>query len=407
MIRLTKKAARLTLETVYQILHRRYGPRFNTDRLLQSYFDGERFGREAGCGERLCGGAQAFVQRCKIGSEPGVYGHSPSSPVANLYSSVYAAQILSLTGAMDTLSVQDRVGWVAYLDSFQSGEDGLFYDASLAGTRFNTADWWGARHLAVHVIAAYTALQAKPRADFGFLRKYTGPGAVEHWLAQADWSEAGDFDNQVMNIGALMQYSRDGFANEAAGRGAQVLTREIERRIDPGSGLVWPSDVAGAQREAPARLSRAVQFSYHLYAVAHYDGWRHPSPATLRRTVERTANVLGGFGPALNSSACEDMDSIDLLRRYAPPGEPGGREIFRDAVTWVLANRNPDGGFVFRRGEAFEFGHPVLRSRADESDLFATWFRLLALAYLQGGAATRFGLRLRDCPGYEYDRGTL
>ena len=70
--------------------------------------------------------------------------------------------------------------------------------------------------------------------------------------------------------------------------------------------------------------------------------------------------MLGGFGVPRNSSACENIDSTDPLARLYFMTDYRRDEIcsaLKKAFFWVLVNVNPDGGWVFRRGEEFCYGH--------------------------------------------------
>jgi hypothetical protein len=101
--------------------------------------------------------------------------------------------------------------------------------------------------------------------------------------------------------------------------------------------------------------------------------------------VLATQNRLGGFGVKLNSSACEDIDSIDILIRLSPLVPDRKVEIdaaMRKALHWVLCNQVGDGGFVFRLGEPLVYGHLETSSNKNQGAMFPPWFRTLSLAYL-------------------------
>ncbi len=127
----------------------------------------------------------------------------------------------------------------------------------------------------------------------------------------------------------------------------------------------------------------------------------------------KTQNVLGSYGYKLNSSACEDIDSIDPLTRFSPLSDYRASEIKNSlqlALSAILHNFNPDGGWVFRRNEAFLYGHPEMFSKENQSSMFATWFRTLGMAYCLEGLkpfdATNDQYRLNwhflNCPGYQF-----
>ena len=102
----------------------------------------------------------------------------------------------------------------------------------------------------------------------------------------------------------------------------------------------------------------------------------------------KCANILGGYGVKWNSSACEDIDSIDPLARLSQLTDYRHDDVrvsLGRALPAVLANLNGDGGWVFRRHEELTLVHPQMYSAINESNLFYTWFRTLGLAYLLSG----------------------
>lgn len=80
--------------------------------------------------------------------------------------------------------------------------------------------------------------------------------------------------------------------------------------------------------------------------------------------------------------------------------------MLRRALPWVLVNMNDDGGFVFRRGEKFVYGHERMSSERDKSAMFPTWFRTLSLAYLAqalpDSVVGGFDWQFLCCPGLQF-----
>ena len=147
-----------------------------------------------------------------------------------------------------------------------------------------------------------------------------------------------------------------------------------------------------------------VQFAYHLYPILFFDGLGITSGATLEAALAETLatqNAYGGFGLGDASSACEDIDSIEILVRLGR-GRPAVDRALLRALAWVLVNQNSDGGLVFRRGQPLSYGHAELSAAAGESELFSTWFRMLTVVRIVfglGGADHRQPLR---APGYYF-----
>lgn len=330
------------------------------------------------------------------------YKYSALADRPTLYASAYACMTLSLLGLLDELPDESKKEWLAYFDSFQNEQDGLFYDPVVDGDAFRRFDWWGARHLALHMIAAYTALGGRPKFRFAFLDEYD-PGNIRGWLDRFNWntpfSHAEDIDNKIMNIGCLLQYQRDVWEDKQAEASVEFLQQYLAERVNPETGM-W----GRYEYDDPSERSRMVQFAYHLFPLYFYDGIAIDAPAKVVDQVLATQNELGGFGVDVNSSACEDIDSIDILVRLAPCVPERKDDIdqaLRSALEWVLCNQVDDGGFVFRLYEPLTYGHKEMASASNSGAMFPTWFRTLSLAYLAKHFALG-GFQIRRAPGLEH-----
>ena len=270
---------------------------------------------------------------------------------------------------------------IKYIQQFQSPKDGFFYDKAILNDLFYNSDWWGARHLVCHVLPVLNILQSEPNYPFAVTKQYDSPAKISKWLAQlSHLGTSSDFDNQIMNIATLLQYARDHFNDSKAGNALEYLIAQICSKINSREGLwIPPKDQYTSQE-----ISVKVQFAYHLYVILCNEGEKILYPEKLLKWVLSTQNKLGGFGISLNSSACEDIDSIYLLVKLYKMGlaEEKIYAALKRAFLWSFANWNSDGGFVFRRNEIFCYGHQNMTSIINESNLFATWFRLQSLAYL-------------------------
>jgi len=342
------------------------------------------------------------------------YSSAPSSSSPSLYSSCYAVMTRSLYNDLGTLSDGERKEWIAYFNRHQD-DDGLFRDPVIFGRGWYEGDpfWCGRPHLTCHVLTALACLGGVAEKPFALARDYAGKGALKHWLESRQWRERiGTVGNEIMNLGNILQYARDFHEDRRAGELVEEMLNWLDtHHLNKTTGL-W----GNADRSDPRQLSNAVQAAYHWWAVYFYD--RHPIPC-LEQAVDSvlaTQNPAGGFGwgvhnPAepYKSSACEDIDSIDPLCRMAALTDYRRDDIFRaieKAVPWVLTNQMPDGGFVFYRDRAFEYGHPALTGEINSGAMFPTWFRTLSLAIAcQSGArvsGSRYPWHFVHCPGYQF-----
>lgn len=355
--------------------------------------------------DEFCQRTERFVSSMRMDAGGCLYKYSASCTKPTLYASAYAAMTLSLLGSLDALTDPERNEWREYFDSFQCANDGLFYDPAVQNEIYNEADWWGARHLALHMISAYTDLGFRPKYPFYFLKKYYGRVGVENWLDQFDWESAsigvGDIDNKIMNIGCLLQYQRDTWRDADAANAVEVLKGNLKRRLSLSTGM-W----GGFDLENPEQRSRAVQFAYHLLPIFFYDNDFDFDVEKIVSVTLRTRNKYGGYGVAVNSSACEDIDSIDILARFYPYCSADLRAQIDYSIKlsfgWVLLNQVGDGGFVFRLNEPFVYGSKETSSGLNVGAMMPTWFRTLSLAYVSRHLNLNHCFKLTDCPGYEF-----
>lgn len=343
-----------------------------------------------------------FVESMRTGREVFLYKYADSTRVPTIYCSTYACMLKSLYGELGSITARERLDWLDYFGGFQSADDGLFRDPAIDNDLFESADWWGARHLAVQVISCFTALGGKTVHDFRFLEPFYSPSYMRQWLEGREWHDKVDYvGNEIMNYGCLLQYSRDAFGNRRAGEALEVLKKWLLEHIDPGTGMWWRGSL-----DTPAQRSQAVQGAYHIFPLFFYDRDDIPYKERFLDNLLLTQNRLGGFGVLLNSSACEDIDTVEPLFRLCRISDYRRDDVYRSlrmALPWVLSNLNKDGGFVFRRNNEFVYGHKEMSSGYNESSLFATWFRSLCLAYLSKALKIDNGFHLNRCPGYEFD----
>jgi hypothetical protein len=356
-----------------------------------------------------------FVARHRVpDAGAGAYRYSPACAAPTLYSSTYAAMTRALFGDLDGLGAAERQAWIDALNARQD-DDGLFRDPVIDGAGWYRDDplWCGRPHLTCHAVTALACLGGQAAKPMRFLDPWRSPDRMQAWLAGRDWGgRVAWTGNEIMNVGTLLQYARDVHNNDDAGKAVTAMLEWLSRNhVDPASGVWGDMDLRD-----PVKRSHAVQAAYHWWPLFAYDG--HPVPHVERAidTLLDTQNPLGGFGWGVHnpdapyeSSACEDIDSIDPLARFSLQTDyrnDGVRRCLAKAADRVLRNRTPDGGFVFIRNRAFEYGHPQLRSERGMGAMFPTWFRTLSLALigqaLPAHPLGRCPWRFVDCPGWQF-----
>ena len=346
----------------------------------------------------------SFVESMRVQGKPtGRYRYSKSQRIPVLYASAYAALTRHLYRDLHTLTDVEKEEWISYINTFQC-DDGLFRDPVVSNEIAETEVWWGWKHMTMHIIMALTALGGITLRDFTFLDPLLDLDALVGWLKSRDWeNSACNVSNEVQNVGTLLQYSRDLHNNERAGHAVDCLLDWLEETQNPETGSwKYPLDSA-------VNRSFAIQTGYHLWLLFFYDTRPIRYIERIIDSALTTQNKLGGFGVALNSSGCEDIDSIDPLVRLSMMTDYRNDEVqavLKRALPWILANINDDGGFVFRRGEQMVYGHELMSSKINESAMFPTWFRTLSMAYLAkalpDSCVGNFDWKFIQCPGLQF-----
>jgi len=347
-----------------------------------------------------------YIKLCNLG-DIHTYKFSTSMKHPSLYSSVLACLTFSLFNELDNLSYEEKLAWRDYLDSYQNPEDGLFYDPLIKYNYDPERDWIGARHLAGHIVTAYCALGFTPKYSFSCVEKYYDENYMLAWLNSINWNSpfpnSDDIDNKIMNIGVLLQYSRDYLGQNKASKAIELLIDFLAEKVNPATGF-WGNYNLNNKKD----ISRMVQFGYHLYSLFFYDNRIPNQRDMIMKHVLNTQNAFGGYSAFMNSSACEDIDSVDILCRLSPMDAHLNDDIKKSLLKTlpnIFANQNLDGGFVFRRDTPLNWYDSNLQAENNESSIFATWFRSLSVYYVikrLNLCDNELTYELPNCPGYQF-----
>lgn len=347
--------------------------------------------------------ASAFADRCMIDRSSVAY--RPGRSTALTYCAVYRLLIGALVDGTDAASKEKYRGLLDAVLAAQDPEDGLFKDHTVAAYNDDSVDWWGWRHLTAHAVNALALFGEKALHPLLFSRHLWSRGTMASWLDSLDWVlDSASTSNAVMNYGVALQYERDFMDGAEAGSAVGELFDWLDSHHDPETGT-W-----GTHARTPEGRSLAVQTAYHMWVMYLYDRRPVPSLTAAIDACLATQTECGGFGYKVNTSACEDIDSIQPLAWFSRISSYRHSDVLkalRGAWTWSLANQMADGGFVFRIGKPFAYGPaPEFYVERDQSALFPTWFRSLALAYVWQAAADELQLptlpvHYARSPGYQ------
>lgn len=345
----------------------------------------------------------AYIERRRVGAYE--YRFSASAPKPTAYASAYACMILGLTGSLGSLTDGDRRGWVSYFDAMQ-GADGFFRDPVLIDGNFeNGGSWgggWGMWHLAAHLAIVYRRLDAVPARRLAFLDPFLVDTQLDAWLGRFDfssnvWSQS----NHIMNLYSLLEFARDHMGEERAEAALRRIGDWLLAKQCPDTGM-WhdynPSDY-------PA-LGDAIRGAYHFYPLFTYERISVPHREKVIDVILSSQNAWGGFAEKDQpSGACEDIDALEPLVRFCLETGYRREDVMlsaRRALVWLFSCRNDDGGYESIPSHGCAYGaHPCTTSQPGESNLFATWFRTLTIAYVSSFGGLTQSYQIGRFPGYE------
>jgi hypothetical protein len=342
----------------------------------------------------------------------GGFRFTKSSRAPNLYSTAFGVFALSTLGRLDEA---DKARVASFLRQYQL-EDGSFDDPSLHSdlTGGHSSDY-------VHLQSTTFGLMALAQLDPEFsvrlpmLDRYKDEFALHQWISQLDWRAPWLVSNEVMFIFSLFAFESQDNSNW---ENKILETLAQHQRQDTG---MWAAC-------SKVTLLDQMAGAYHFVFLFSY---KNRSVAAYEKIVAmtlKTQNFDGLFSYKTGGGSCEDLDAIDLLCRaklYSPEMLPIIIPSLRRAFAAIIANQNTDGGFCWAkrnndiaplllhsiradlwtyRDFLQNFLHKLSRcfdiafrpeSRTwkfsslaqmetglEDSDIFSTWFRLLALRVL-------------------------
>jgi len=329
------------------------------------------------------------------------YRHSACGNKPVLYASLCALLVKHLYRVRDSSTDEE----IEYVLNFQ-GNDGIFRDPVIACPQAEGMyHGWGWKHLTLHALMTLALYDMPARKEVVFHELYNSPDKFRKYLMSRDWTaQAASIGNELQNMGVMLQYSRDYQNSNLAESLMEIMYDEIDSRQDSQTGFY------GDHFHTLEQLLWGAMSSYHIWLLYFYDNRPISYSKQIIDSLLSLQNLMGGYGPSWNSSACEDIDIIDPLIRFMYGTDYRREEIkksLKRAFPAVLRNMNADGGWVFRRQSSNLIIHPQMFSGKDESDMFYTWFRTLAFAYLSEALDDiprqfRYEWQFKRAPGHQF-----
>ncbi len=348
------------------------------------------------------GAARWILTQCRPEGAAFARGEPP-----RLMATAFAVLALEGLDRLDLLEPLRREHYVAMLVQAQDPATGLFAAATVSREECSWTSHGDPAYIRMQLtyfcLAALHALGQRPPAPLAFATPFRDPAYARGWLDGGPWDNPWNQSNRVM---FLLRFLIE-LAQADAGYMAiyDEVLEYLAARQDARTG-VWKGTANASVREG-------LFAGYHFFPFYFWRGSCPPHPERVLDAALAIQHADGLFGACSGGSACEDLDAVDTLVKFSLVSNHRAGEV-RDALARalraLLACQTPDGGFrdqsllpedqprTWRR-RAFETtglhrilrrplpipaiyygGWRQLRGRKGESDMWAAWFRPLAIA---------------------------
>jgi len=327
-----------------------------------------------------------------------------------IFCSCFALFILDLFKETEKFTTEERQCWISYIQSFQNKEQGYFEPEI-----FHHHDKERNRYqLTSFCLSAMGILGARPKYPLAFLRQWRSCDDIRTYLYEKGFHEGRPGSgNKAMFLAIFLTYEYERTRQE------HLLDKlnawfEVHNEAQNRNGF-WGEDMR-------SRYLHGLQNGFHQFIIYFY--WQRKIPK-LDNVVDialSSQDRYGFFAPTPGGDACHDYDAVHVLSMAHMTTDYRKKEIescLSKASDALLSTQNGDGGFCqskcslvslrdFFKHVPFYFSGrlPYLwyyRARVslgavvkkrnpiqagwtekprfwNESNLWDTWFRCLALA---------------------------
>ena len=336
----------------------------------------------------------AFVEKMKIGDEPGVYAKEPGEG-ESFYGSYHAAHVLDLFGELRGRPTAELDAWAEIFRRRQT-ETGYFSnrpdeDAGKRPPERLESVW----HTTRGAIWALRVLGRRPERPMAFLEPLLSPDALAEWVRTYDWTTAWAAANQVLACVTALHAQRDWFGDERVDDAIlNGLFPALDELADPETGY-WGTQFGGG-------LLDGLFGAIHVAPI--YFAHRRTIPF-IERNVDSTIACQrddGSYWPG--GSDCPDFDGAYMLlnlHRLTEYRKAEMEEAARRYLKHAEFHEDPDGvgWLLHRRGSSPEDWKPrphwiwkdgdrTVRAEYRDDDpgrthiMLGTWFYPLSIALI-------------------------
>ena len=314
-----------------------------------------------------------------------------------LIATACAAMLGKFLGYVDELSDADRSQWAAEILACQQADSGWFDDDDIQdGNRTVTMGKDGAMveycrerallHRTRYALCALDALGAAPAHALSIVATtWQGTARMRAWLESLDLSDYWYSSNMMMDAYLMLDVERRR-ADPGSAAHAELL-ESIAALLDFCD--AHTSTETGYHDAGRSELRNAMAGAMHLYPVYFLCGAAPLHPEAVVRTTLSLQQPDGTFAYEndVGGEDCLDYDAALVLANFFCVDACAG---LRDTIVAALDRTaaavrgqvNADGGFPsHRRATQYQFGSKSTTVEVEGSNLWATYSRMMTLAF--------------------------
>jgi len=335
-----------------------------------------------------------------------------------LMSSAFSILCLELIDGIENIDKEKEAE--LFLNA-QDSDTGLFIDSTrepLKNKSPNFEDDYFDFQTTTFTISALDALGYQPKYRFKILDDKRSFNSLREWFYQLDWSNPWHESNKVMFLLQFFSHEHIRYNEKESKSLVLYILDLLDESVDEKSGF-WGTDQG-------ASIFNAMAGAFHFYN--HYKYYQRDIPyqnlAYLNTISLQERDGL--FHPLGGGGACEDLDAVDMIYKMQKH-DYKNEIILSRAYKSIMESQNDDGGFpwalrpriplnygsqylnpiksnfhfgmfrwVIKRNILGSFipllkdsklyrysGSDNMKYYINKSDIWSTWFRLLALATIE------------------------
>lgn len=371
-----------------------------------------------------------WLDSLRIGNKYGGYRICKGAR-ESLFASCNAVFIRDLLNDLENLDNRLKKEWVEYIQSRQDSKTGYFFD-SFMPLEQDLEGIWESNYILEHTtqisVIALFAMGAAPLYKLQFLETFKDKQFLLRWLKGLDWREPWYQSNRVMfKLSFLIDDFERNDSSDSRDSALFILDW-LDSWQDPGTGL-WGTDSGGSTYHGVFTTAHFLCFYFYLKRPVRYITKLIDSALSIQNRKD------GLFSPDGGGGTCPDLNAVDILVKLSSATDYRSEDVARaleKSFYGLIHNQNDDGGFCWAKKRCFtpiewlrslpHIKNSCSRSRglypafldlwkkhflsrgcpihyaglkhltyfSNESDIFSTWFRLLALALITTGYPDKF-----------------